>query len=536
MFCNAKRLLLSVALVVSNQAVSEGNQMGDDMKDRVVSTPSGQLQGHVSAKNASIRVFRGVPYAKPPVGEARFSPPQPIAPWEGVRDATRDPLPCWQAHSEDAFVWSRGVFDRSEDCLYLTVWAEEEIDKPRPVMVWLHGGAHTGGWGHHPIFDGTALAEAGVIVVTVNYRLGPWGFLAAPMLSEAAPRKGSGNYGLLDAVEALHWVQTHIGSFGGDPENVTLFGQSAGSQSVCALMASPYAQGLFHKAIGQSAACMGDFSVDGAGLETGQRLLDELSIKQLADLKQLDNHQLLAASTDSRWAERSRIVVDGDVLPEPPRRRFENDTAMKIPLMVGSLANEGIGLIPLNEALDEMGFEKFLSSRFANLEAGREALLEAYAEELRVSYGHAQHAMVTDLFMAHSMREWASMNARHITNTYVYYMSHVPPACRIYRPDSPELDLPGGPRSAGAYHSGELAFVFGTMDRVGCGWDDKDAALSKRMIRYWTQFAKTGNPNGEGNPEWQPWGESGLPLELGDNFSMNETALGAKLSALNGAL
>ena len=115
-------------------------------------------------------------------------------------------------------------------------------------------------------------------------------------------------------------------------------------------------------------------------------------------------------------------------------------------------------------------------------------------------------------------------------------MSHVPPACRIYRPDSPELDLPGGPRSAGAYHSGELAFVFGTMDQVGCGWNDKDAALSKRMIRYWTQFAKTGNPNGEGNPEWQPWGESGLPLELGDNLSMNETALGAKLSALNGAL
>ena len=180
MFRDAKRLLLSVALVVSNQAVSEGNQMGDDMKDRVVSTPSGQLQGHVSAKNPSIRVFRGVPYAKPPVGEARFSPPQPIAPWEGVRDATRDPLPCWQAHSEDAFVWSRGVFDRSEDCLYLTVWAEEDIDEPRPVMVWLHGGAHTGGWGHHPIFDGTALAEAGVIVVTVNYRLGPWGFWLRP--------------------------------------------------------------------------------------------------------------------------------------------------------------------------------------------------------------------------------------------------------------------------------------------------------------------------------------------------------------------
>ena len=189
------------------------------------------------------------------------------------------------------------------------------------------------------------------------------GLFGAPMLSEAA-RKGSGNYGLLDAVEALHWVQTHISSFGGDPENVTLFGQSAGSQSVCALMSSPYAQGLFHKAIGQSAACLADFSVDGAGLETGQQLLDELGVKHVADLKQLDNNQLLEASIDCRWAERSRIAVDGDVLPEPPRRRFESGTAMKIPLMVGSLANEGTGLIPLNEALDEMGFEKFLSSVF----------------------------------------------------------------------------------------------------------------------------------------------------------------------------
>jgi len=517
------------------QSVSPKLMQGDGMQTTIV-TPLGQILGRAAEKNPEISVFRGVPYAEPPLESRRFAPPARLASWNGVLDAREDRLPCWQAHSEDAFVWSRGVFERSEDCLHLTVWSRLAAKEPRPVMVWLHGGAHTGGWGHHPIFDGSALAAEGVVLVSVNYRLGPWGFLAAPLLSAQSSRNASGNYGLLDVIEALHWVQNNIAAFGGDPSNVTLFGQSAGSQSVCALMTSPHAVGLFHKAIGQSAACLGDFKVDGAGLETGQKLLDALSIDSIESLRTVGNQALLDAAESNHWAARSRIVVDGDVLPTAPRARFEQNQARKMPLMVGSLANEGIGLIPLNKTLSEAAFESFLASTFSRLEEGRDALFAAYHEALQLSYGHAQHAMVTDLFMAHSMREWATFNARHVSDTYVYYMSHVPPACRIYRPDSPELDLPGGPRSAGAYHSGDLALVFGSMDLVGCGWDASDHAVSKRMIHYWTQFAKTGNPNGDGLPEWAPWGEQNQPLELGREFAMNEEALGEKLTALRLAL
>lgn len=518
----------------TDRLAAESNQ-GERMQT-TITTPLGQILGQASEKNQAVSVFRGVPYAEPPMGENRFAPPKRLQAWQGVLDARTDRSPCWQAHSEDAFVWSRGEFERSEDCLHLTLWSELESPGPRPVMVWLHGGAHTGGWGHHPIFDGSALAAQGVVLVSVNYRLGPWGFLAAPMLADQSPRRASGNYGLLDVIEALHWVQDNIAAFGGDPDNVTLFGQSAGSQSVCALMTSPHAVGLFHKAIGQSAACLGDFKVDGAGLETGQALLDALEIVDLDALRQVDNNALLEASESNRWAARSRIVVDGDVLPKAPRDRFDANQALKIPLMVGSLANEGIGLIPLNESLSEDAFERFLEATFANLGEGRAELFAAYDEALQKSFGHAQHAMVTDLFMAHSMRTWASFNARHVAETYVYYMSHVPPACRIYRPDAPELDLPGGPRSAGAYHSGDLALVFGSMDQVGCGWDASDFAISERLIRYWTQFAKSGNPNADGLPAWAPWGETGLPLELGGEFSMNEQALEAKLAALSRAL
>ena len=197
-------------------------------------------------------MFRGIPFAKPPVGDLRWRPPAPLSSWTGTRSAETFADACYQAFSEDAFVWSRGEFERSEDCLYLNVWAPAEQTESLPVMVWFHGGAHTGGFAHVPLFDGTELARKGVLVVTVNYRLGPWGFLAHPALRAESEHDSSGNYGLLDKLASLRWVQNNIEAFGGDRSNVTIFGQSAGSMSVCALMASPLSNGLFHKAIGQA--------------------------------------------------------------------------------------------------------------------------------------------------------------------------------------------------------------------------------------------------------------------------------------------
>ena len=218
---------------------------------------SGTLQGAMADASAGIKVFRGIPYARPPIGELRFAPPETVQNWSGVRSARAFGTACWQDLGGDTFVWGRGQFQRSEDCLYLNVWSgAESASEKRPVMVWLHGGSHTGGYGHSKIFDGTELARQGVVLVSINYRLGPLGFLAHPALSAEDRHNSSGNYGLLDSIEALKWVQQNIEFFGGDPDNVTLFGQSAGSSSVCYLLTSPLSKGLFHKAIGQSAACM----------------------------------------------------------------------------------------------------------------------------------------------------------------------------------------------------------------------------------------------------------------------------------------
>ena len=224
--------------------------------DRSALVEQGLLEGIASPFDPEITVYRGVPYAQPPAGELRWRPPQPATSWSGARQASTFADSCYQQRHVSTFVWRREDFAVSEDCLYLNVWTPLNHGN-LPVMVWFHGGSHTSGQGHSLIFAGTTLASQGVVLVTINYRLGPLGFLAHPWLAEESPRKSAGNYGLLDKIAALRWVQANAHAFGGDPNNVTIFGQSAGSQSVCSLMAAPLAEGLFHKAIGQSAGCAG---------------------------------------------------------------------------------------------------------------------------------------------------------------------------------------------------------------------------------------------------------------------------------------
>lgn len=470
-----------------------------------IETAQGWIAGESAATDPAMRVFKGLAYAQPPLGNLRWKPPQAVEPWTGVRSASKFSLPCWQAHSEDAFVWSRGVFERSEDCLYLNVWSPEVADN-LPVMVWFHGGAHTGGWGHNLLFDGTNLASLGVVLVTINYRLGPWGFLAHPLLSEESPFDSSGNYGLLDKIAALKWVQQNIEAFGGDAGNVTVFGQSAGSQSICALMTSPLAEGLFHKVIGQSASCLGSFASDADGFTTGKKLVaalaEDISLEQL---RAVPNEQLLEAALTTNWASRSRITIDGWVLPEPPVDSFASGRAARMPLLLGCLANEGHLLFPLNHSLTATQFDSFLNQNFSSAENRHMAIKSAYVEELQQSPGIAQHAIVTDLFMALGMRQWASFNSATGQSSFLYFMDHIPPASRIYLPDSAELELPGGPRSAGAYHSGDLAYVFNNLDKAGADWLPVDHRLAVLMSRYWTNFAKNGDPNSEDLPLWQAY-------------------------------
>ncbi len=502
-------ILLSINLVGCTE--KEAGMSADMNKERVnqVSTEHGMLEGAWSQADASIGVFRGIPYAQPPVGDLRWRAPQDLASWTGVRHATKFGAACWQSYSDDAFVWSRGEFPRSEDCLHLNIWQPEKTDATAPVMVWFHGGAHTGGFAHVELFDGTELARQGVVVVTVNYRLGPWGFLAHPALAEESEHNSTGNYGLMDKIAALKWVQKNIQGFGGNPDNVTLFGQSAGSSSVCALMASPLASGLFDKAIGQSAACLVKEKRDANGQQRGARLA-QLALGELGaqdsesqvtakQLRSIDNQSLLSAMENSPWSEGSRIVVDGWVLPEAPVDVFNANQQAKVPLLVGSLANEGHELLPLNNALTESELDQYLNKTFAETAPKLKAL---YAEDLAISPGMALREILTDAFMAMSMRGWAQYNHNADQPTYLYYMDYVPPAYQIYLFDDPNLNLPGGPRSTGAYHSGDLAYVFNNVGKTGDFWLEEDFAMARAMSGYWTNFAKTGNPNGTNLPNW----------------------------------
>lgn len=474
---------------------------------RIIETLYGKLKGVMVTDQVS--VFRGIPYAAPPVAERRWRPPQAPETWREVRDATLFSDSCIQPTFASSYVWRRAGFAVTEDCLYLNIWAKQSAEN-LPVMVWFHGGAHTSGQGHSQIFDGTTLAEHDVILVSINYRLGALGFLAHPWLSEESDHASSGNYGLLDKIAALNWVRDNIAQFGGNPDNVTIFGQSAGSQSVCSLMASPLAQGLFHKAIGQSAACVGPAPRrDAAGLERGEKLVEFLGADSLEALRAVPPVEILTATDTSGWANASRIVIDGWVLSEPQVDTFRAGRQAQVPLMLGCLSDEGVNLLPLNEALTEDQLDEYLARTVGDHAA---TLKAAYAAENRRSPGIAQHAVATDLFMAFAMRRWAEYQVATQQPTYLYFMDHIPPAFHLYMPEDPKLDVPAGSRHA-AYHSGDLAYVFGNVDKVGLDWTPEDRSLSAMMVNYWTNFARTGNPNGDSLPDWQRFSKEGLATQ-----------------------
>ena len=478
----------------------------------------GQVTGIASPYDESITVYRGLPYAAPPVDDLRWRAPQAPADWAGVRSADTFADSCYQPRHSSTFVWRREDFPVSEDCLYLNVWTSGSADK-KPVMVWFHGGSHVSGQGHSLIFDGTTLAQHDVVVVTINYRLGPLGFLAHPWLSDEASSEtgegASGNYGLMDKIAALEWVNRNIASLGGDPNNVTIFGQSAGSQSVCSLMTAPAAQGLLHKAIGQSAACVNQLTkADANGYERGQALVEALGTASIDGLRDAEPDALLEAMAASDWESGSRIVIDGVVLPRWPDEVYAAGEQSKIPLMLGFLANEGYELFPVNTALTEPELKGFLA--YVGGDRADELAREYDAENM--SPGELQHAISTDLFMAYGKRQWASYHADAGHETFLYFMDHVPPAFHIYMPDQPFLELEGGPRSGGAYHSGDLAYVFGSLDKVGYDWTEADRKVSAQIVDHWTQFAKTGNPNIEGSSDWKAFNTEDLHTRV-----INET-------------
>ncbi len=519
-----KNALLAFALVGllagcrEREQTTEGGATAAEAADpNVAVTTAGPVRGETVD---GVRIFRGIPYAAPPTGDLRWLPPEPPAPWEEPRDALAFGTPCWQPRLEGFY--DRGPIERSEDCLYLNVWTRAKADEAMPdgagmpVMVWIHGGALQIGHGHLPMYDGGALADLGVVLVSVNYRLGALGFLAHEGLSAESPHRVSGNYGVLDQIAALTWVRDNIAAFGGDPDNVTIFGESAGSWSVCYLYTSPLAKGLFHRAIGQSGGCFAphpqlaeDSAAGQSGHAAGASLSELLATPDIAALRAVPAEILYAKIAEASWNQGGRIVyVDGHVFPQPMSALVAAGQHSRVPVLLGSNADEGTTLFMDMPALDEQAWRQSVAAAWGEQ---ADEILDAYAEDAAPGIETAQQQLLSDQYFAWEMRTWARAHVAHGDPAWLYYFTHVP-------------DLGGEHGTAlGAFHAAEIPYVFGNPH---LGFGDGGEALAPRSsdlevarltTGYWTNFAKTGNPNGDGLPTWPSYAaETDLALEIAE--------------------
>ncbi len=370
------------SIVVAAAACGGAGHPGVEGPDLVVETSSGLVEGAPvddgRGPAGDVLAFRGVPYAAPPAGDLRWRPPRPPASWDGVRPALESGAPCWQRITPDTSIWSRGALDRSEDCLYLDLWTAAAGDAgSRPVMVWFHGGSHEVGHGSSLIFDGAALARKGVVLVSINYRLGAFGFLAHEALTAESEHGSSGNYGLLDKIAALRWVRDNAAAFGGDPERVTIFGQSAGSMSVCSLVASPLAAGLFHRAIGQSGGCFTPLEGLAPAERRGALLAGALDAAKdasgaeiAAAMRAASAEDVLAGAESSGWSDGTKTVVDGWCLPDQPAAIYARGEHNRAPMMVGFMGDESRGLFPPGPPLERPELERQLEERYGRRPPG----------------------------------------------------------------------------------------------------------------------------------------------------------------------
>ncbi len=453
----------------------------------------GYVVGMQSETEPTVSTFLGLPYAAPPVGELRWQPPQPVIPWDGTTLEAVLPGPsCMQAPYPEGSFYARPLDEVSEDCLYLNVWTgAQTVGEARPVMVWIHGGALTRGSGALAPYDGSRLAaRQDVVVVTVNYRLGVFGYFAHPELSAESEHGASGNQGVLDQIAALGWVQRNIESFGGDPGNVTIFGESAGSWSVNALQASPLARGLFHRAIGQSGGrfqptprLADDLPELASGETRGQKLAEAVGVADgegaLAALRELPAQTLLdAASAPGGFG--TAVIVDGHAIPDDIRALYERGEQAAVPTMLGSNTDEATSFFWGNEPPTPEEFEAQARAQYGDR---ADAFLAAYP----VEDGSAFRAFVdsrSDGAFACQMRTWARLMAPVGEGVYLYSFAHAPP-----HPDAATL---------GAYHAAEIVYAFDNLESTGFELTDADRALAETMSTLWASFARDGTPSAPG--------------------------------------
>ena len=445
---------------------------------------SGLVSGTKDLKSEVIS-FKGIPFAAPPVGDLRWKAPQPVKSWGGVKECKTYSASAMQATPTPFSMWTSEFIapaePLSEDCLYLNVWtaAKSSSDK-RPVIVFIHGGAFTGGSGSVPIYDGTEMAKKGVVFVTINYRLGIFGFFSHPELSKESASKTSGNYGLLDQIEALRWVRKNIVSFGGDPDRVTIAGQSAGAFSVNYLVASPLAKGLFQRAIAESGGAI--LSTNTSGLKDAEKrgieIAGLLNASSLADLRKIASSELLAIKT------MTSPIIDGYVIPESMVRIFSDGKQNDVPVLLGWNANEGNFGGPLKNASDfkRQAAEKYgdKATEFLKLFP---AATDSEAEQSQLQLSGLQ------IF---GVQAYAWMKLQNKTGKSPVFMYHFEQSVP-YRTDQ---------KPFGAFHTGEVPYAYNNLHTSDRPWGKSDYELAEIMSSYWANFAANGDPNGTNLPEW----------------------------------
>ena len=514
-------LILACLLLVSTMVYAKSHRASNP-NGTTVKIDSGTITGLTVGANNDVRAYKGIPFAAPPVGPLRWKAPQPVKAWTSERACTEFAPSCPQPNLLER-LYGQKLGPTSEDCLYLNVWtAAKKPNDKLPVMVWIHGGGYTMGSGATPAYDGAALARQGVVLVTINYRLGPFGWLAHPQLSKESPHNSSGNYGLLDQIAALEWVKRNIAAFGGDVSRVTIFGESAGAGSVCYLMASPLARGLFHRAIAESGSAFGAnrylreawYGQESAE-KLGERVAREMAGDQAADpiaaLRAKSAEEILngsnVAATSFFGGDGNRFapIVDGWVIPDDPGAIFEAGKQANVPLIVGTNADEG-SIFVLTSPINSLEAYRMLARRLYGARA--DEVLALYPASDTSEIRSALSRNITDSFFVTGARYFAETTSKVNNKTFVYHFTHVSSDPRR--------------RMLGAFHASEIPYVFMTQDTVTTAtYDDKDHELGRVMSAYWVQFAATGDPNGAGRPAWPKYDAAAdKHIEFGDSIAV----------------
>lgn len=501
-------LLLVAILFLASPLISCAGVIKPEVQK--ITLDSGVISGTVTD---GVPAYLGIPFAAAPVGDLRWREPQPVKPWDGIRDCNKFAPACPQPKSR---LYDVGT--TNEDCLYLNVWSTAKSpDAELPVMVWIHGGSFTTGAGSQPMYEGKNLARQDVVVVTINYRLGPLGFLSHPLLSKESPHGVSGNYGLLDQIAALKWVKKNIQSFGGDPNRVTVFGESAGAASICNLMISPLAEGLFQQAISESGSFGDAYPVarentvekaEKTGLDVAATLGCDKAENVLAAMQQKTADDIVNAAYknyDANGGTKFKPVTDGWVIPDNPWSLFTAGKQAKVPLLIGTNANEGTIFIlpnPLIQKMTPQDYEAYM--KYLYKDNAVEVLAKfpaASKEEVPAAYSR----MFTIMSFAAGALHAADTTAAINSPVYMYKFTRIP--------DTPL-------KMFGSFHGLEIFYLFGNfmIGIIPIPNAPTDSSLSQAIVKYWTNFAKSGNPNGTGLPDWPAYSANkGEYIELGEN-------------------